>query len=155
MKKPSQSELLAAIEAQRGNMSAVARLLHRPRSTVKDWIEKNPVLMQAMDDARETRVDVAEAVVYRSAAVENNLSAAFYILNNDPRARARGWGVQKHEISGPDGRAIEHRNASGGMVDVTTSAQFVASVLGILGAANALGGGSGEGDESAETGDTE
>lgn len=154
MKKPTETQLLAAIEEGRGNIAQIARHFKRPRTTVQSWIEANPKLASAVEDARETRIDDAEHAVYKAANADN-LSAAFYILNNDPRARARGWGVQKHEISGPNGRAIEHKNASGGMVDVTTSAQFVASVLGILGAANALGGGSGEGDESAETGDTE
>jgi hypothetical protein len=44
-------------------------------------------------------------VVYKGAA-EENLSAAFYILNNDPRAKARGWGP-RHEITGAEGGKLE------------------------------------------------
>jgi hypothetical protein len=97
MKRPSTKDIIAKIEQARGNVSAVARIYGRPRSTVQSWIDNSPTATQALDDARETRVDVAEMVVYKGAA-EENLSAAFYILNNDPRAKARGWGP-RHELA--------------------------------------------------------
>jgi transposase-like protein len=99
MDKPKVSELVEAIEKARGNVSAVARLYGRPWSTVKGWIDASQTAKQALEDARETRVDMAEMVVYKQAS-EENLGAAFYILNNDPKARARGWGVQRHELTG-------------------------------------------------------
>ena len=113
--KPPIKDLINQIERARSNVSAVARHYGRPRSTVQSWIDASPTATQALKDARETRVDTAEMVVYKSAA-EENLSAAFYILNNDPRAKARGWGP-RHEITGADGgefvikRIIEQRDA--------------------------------------------
>ena len=89
--KPSIAELIEQIERSRGNVSQVARLYGRPRSTVQSWIDNSKTAVLALDDARETRVDVAEMVVYKAAA-EENLSGAFYILNNDPKAKKRGWG---------------------------------------------------------------
>jgi len=93
MKKPTTKDIISQVERARGNVSAVARHYGRPRSTVQSWIDASPTATQALDDARETRVDVAEMVVYKLAA-EENPSAAFYILNNDPKAKARGWGAK-------------------------------------------------------------
>ena len=103
MKKPAVDDLIQAIEASKGNVSRVARHYRRARSTVNGWIEASAQAKQALEDARETRVDVAEEVVYKATA-EETLQAAFYILNNDPRAKARGWGPKvQQEVSGPDG----------------------------------------------------
>ncbi len=105
MKRPTVDDLIAQIETARGNVSQVARVYKKPRSTVQDWIDNSTNATRALDDARETRVDVAETVVYKAAA-EETLQAAFYILNNDPKAKARGWGIQRHEVSGVNGGPI-------------------------------------------------
>jgi hypothetical protein len=97
MDKPAVADLITQIERARGNVSSVARVFKRPRSTVQSWIDASATASQALEDARQTRVDTAEMVVYKGAA-EENLSAAFYILNNDPRAKARGWGP-RHELA--------------------------------------------------------
>ena len=104
MDKPPIKDLIAQIEQFRSNVSAVARHYDRPRSTVQSWIDASSTATQALKDARETRVDTAEMVVYKNAA-EENLSAAFYILNNDPRAKARGWGP-RHEVTGAGGERL-------------------------------------------------
>jgi len=106
MDKPTVSDLIKMIAASRGNVSEVARKIDKPRSTVQDWIDNSANATRALDDARETRVDVAETVVYKAAA-EETLQAAFYILNNDPKARARGWGVQQVQHTGDDGGPIK------------------------------------------------
>ena len=106
MDKPTVSDLIKMIAASRGNVSEVARKIDKPRFTVQDWIDKSATATRALEDARETRVDVAETVVYKAAA-EETLQAAFYILNNDPKARARGWGVQQVQHTGDDGGPIK------------------------------------------------
>jgi transposase-like protein len=104
MQKPTTNELIKAIEKSRGNVSAIARLYERPRSTVQTWIDNSALAARALEDSRETRVDTAETTIYKAAA-EENLSAAFYILNNDPRAKKRGWGPRM-ELTGADGGPI-------------------------------------------------
>jgi len=106
MKRPTIDDLITQIETARGNVSQVARVYKKPRSTVQDWIDKSATATRALEDARETRVDVAKTVVYKAAA-EETLQAAFYILNNDPKARARGWGVQQVQHTGDDGGPIK------------------------------------------------
>ena len=106
MDKPKTDDLIKMVAAARGNVSEVARKLDKPRSTVQHWIDNSANATRALDDARETRVDVAETVVYKAAA-EETLQAAFYILNNDPKAKARGWGIQRFEHTGDDGGPIK------------------------------------------------
>ena len=77
MDKPTVSDLITQIETARGNVSQVARVYKKRRSTVQDWIDKSATATRALEDARETRVDVAETVVYKAAA-EETLQAAFY-----------------------------------------------------------------------------
>ena len=105
MDKPPIKDLIAQIERQRSNVSAVARHYGRPRSTVQSWIDNSPTATQALEDARETRVDTAEMVIYKATA-EMNLTAAFFLVNNDPRAKARGWGP-RHEVTGAEGGKLE------------------------------------------------
>ena len=93
MNKPPIKDLIAQIERAMSNVSAVARHYGRPRSTVQSWIDTSATATQALNDARETRVDTAEMVVYKAAS-EENLQGAFYILNNDPKAKERGWGAR-------------------------------------------------------------
>ena len=102
--KPPIKDLITQIERARSNVSAVARHYGRPRSTVQSWIDASATATQALSDEIKRRVDMAEMVVYKAAS-EENLTAAYYILNNDPEAKARGWGP-RHEITGKDGGEI-------------------------------------------------
>lgn len=103
-------DLIELIKKHRGNVSAVARALGLPRSTVQDWIDASTTASTALEDERETRVDVAETVIYKAAS-EENIQAAMFILNNDPRAKKRGWGIQRHELTGADGGPIQTETA--------------------------------------------
>lgn len=107
MRKPKTSDLIDAIHRSKGNLSQVARMFDAPRSTVQGWVAKMPGAAQALEDARETRVDLAEYVVYKAMA-EETLQAAFYVLNNDPRAKKRGWGPRQ-EVTGGDGGPVQVR----------------------------------------------
>ena len=115
--KPPIKDLIAQIVQFRSNVSAVARHYGRPRSTVQSWIDASPTATQALNDAREERVDTAEMVVYKAAS-EENLQGAFYILNNDPKAKERGWGP-RHEITSKDGEPMRVKVIDYGLDDDT------------------------------------
>lgn len=111
--KPTIGKLVEEIEKAQGNISQVARRYNRPRSTVQGWIESSPTALAALEDAREARVDDAETAVY-NAMEADNVQAAFYVLNNHPHARRRGWGIRQTDITSggqPITRIIEERNA--------------------------------------------
>lgn len=105
MKRPPVKDLVKKIEEARGNISAMSRAYGRPRSTVQGWINASEIAKQALDDQRETVVDVAESVLFKRILAED-LPAVFYVLNNSRQAKDRGWGPRS-EISGPDGKQIE------------------------------------------------
>jgi len=103
MKKPSISDLIEKIHENEGNVSGVARCYGRARSTVQSWIDASSTAIEALEDARESRVDKAEEIVY-SEMEKGTLQAAFYVLNNHPLAKKRGWGPKvQQEHTGGDG----------------------------------------------------
>lgn len=113
-KRPPVDELIDQIRNAKGNVAAVARAYKVSRTAVYHWIYASALARQALDDERETMVDVAESVLYKNVVNGDN-SAVFYTLNNSPYAKRRGWGPRQ-EISGPDGGAVQ---LSGKMVIVT------------------------------------
>jgi hypothetical protein len=96
--KPKATELVEQIKNAKGNISAVARAYKVSRTAVYQWIEATATAKQALADERETMVDVAESALYRNV-VQGENSAIFYVLNNSPEAKRRGWGP-KIEHSG-------------------------------------------------------
>lgn len=104
-RKPSAKELVVKITEAKGNISAVARAYHVSRTTVYGWIRESTAALQALSDERETMVDVAESILYRRAAIDMDMTAVAYILNNMREAKTRGWGP-RHEIAGADGSEI-------------------------------------------------
>ena len=104
--KPKLDVLIEQIHLAKGNISAVARAFdNTPRSTVKRWIEGSHRAQQAVQDARERLVDAAENVLYRKAIEEQELTAVFYVMNNSPESKRRGWGPRT-EVTGKDGGDI-------------------------------------------------
>jgi hypothetical protein len=97
-KRPKASELIKKIGEGKGNVSAVARAFGVTRAAVYKWSETTPTAKEALADERETMVYVAESALYRNV-VQGENSAIFYVLNNSPEAKRRGWGP-KIEHSG-------------------------------------------------------
>ena len=104
MAKPKAAQLIEKIHEAKGNISAVADVFGVARKTVYDWIESTPTAQQALADARERSADTAISKLHQ-AVDEGNLNAVFYVINNSPETKRRGWGP-RHEITGKDGGAI-------------------------------------------------
>jgi hypothetical protein len=104
MARPKASELIGKIKEAKGNISAIARAYDAPRSTVYSWIEFYPSTMQALVDERERSADTAISKLHQ-AVDEGNLNAVFYVINNSPETKRRGWGPRQ-EITGKDGDVI-------------------------------------------------
>lgn len=101
MAKPSVNQVEELIDLKKGNVSAVARALGYSRTQVYKWISDSPTLQRVLDDSRETMVDTAESLIYKRMAVDDDLAAAMYVLNNSPQAKRRGWGPKvQQEHSG-------------------------------------------------------
>jgi hypothetical protein len=74
------------------------------RTAVYQWIESTPTAQQALADARERSADTAISKLHQ-AVDEGNLNAVFYVINNSPETKRRGWGPRQ-EITGKDGDVI-------------------------------------------------
>lgn len=97
-------KIKAAIEAKGGNLTKAAEALGVSRTAMYNRINASEELQNALEDAREAMVDLAEAVLITQLN-KNNLTAAAIVLNNSPSAKKRGWGP-RHEVSGTDGGAV-------------------------------------------------
>lgn len=104
-RKPKTAELVEKIAEAKGNISAVARAYSVSRRTVYGWIAESATAQQALADERETMVDTAESILYRRVAVDQDMTAVAYVLNNMREAKARGWGPRQ-EHTGADGDAL-------------------------------------------------
>lgn len=94
-----------ALAKSGGNVAAAARALGMNRSSLFQRILRTPSLKEAMEDERETMVDVAESML-RKAVHEGDMTAIMYTLNNSPAAKRRGWGPRQ-EVTGADGDGIK------------------------------------------------
>lgn len=104
-RKPKTAELVEKIAEAKGNISAIARAYGVARRTVYGWIAESVTAQQALADEREAMVDTAESILYRRVAVDQDMTAVAYVLNNMKEAKRRGWGPRQ-EVSGVDGDVI-------------------------------------------------
>lgn len=86
-----------------GNISAAARRLNVDRAAVVNAIKHHESVKQAHDEAADQITDIAEDHLV-SGVRSGDWRQVMYWLEN--KARDRGYGVKRTEISGPGGQAI-------------------------------------------------
>ena len=104
-----------ALTAAKGFVSVAARGLGCADNTVRNYIERYAVCKQAVTDARESMIDIAEGRLYQNINSGDNTAIIFYLKT---QAKHRGYierYEQKTEISGPNGddipmRVVDYRN---------------------------------------------
>ena len=93
------------IATHRGNVSAVARQLKMPRSSVHVIIQADPVLKQLLDDERERMLDNAEDRL--GLAVDKGEAwAVCFTLKT--QGKERGYS-ERQELTGKDGADLVPR----------------------------------------------
>lgn len=75
------------------------------REGLRVRVNKSPLLQQALSDAREELVDIAENRLLDNV-LAGDMTAIIWTLKASPAAKARGWG-EKQEISGPNNGPVE------------------------------------------------
>lgn len=93
-KQPSAAELIAEIDAKRGNISAVARTYGVSRGTVYNWMAGKATVQQALEDARETMIDNAESMLYKKVLEGSTAELLFFLKT---QGRNRGY-VERQEL---------------------------------------------------------
>lgn len=67
--------------------AAIASRIHR--STYYDWIDRDPVFLQAVEDCKEDCSDQVESSVFKKAINGSTLDAIFYLKAHRPKFRDR------------------------------------------------------------------
>lgn len=88
------AQVIAALQQSGGIMAHAARKLGIDRSTLHTRIHKSPVLMGALDEAKETNLDVAESKLMK-AVNDGELAAIFFYLKT--QGKRRGY-IERHEF---------------------------------------------------------
>lgn len=90
------------IHAKRGNLTRVALALGVSRTALYKRIAASPRLQAAIEESRNTTIDLIEDGVIEKA-LAGELTAQLAVLNNHPVSRERGWGKQAVEVTGANG----------------------------------------------------
>ena len=85
----STEELAELLKKAFGNVSAVARELNVTRQSLWARINKSKSLQDAVEEARETIVDIAESKLFK--AVEAGMEWAVKRVLDSKRGQDRGW----------------------------------------------------------------
>lgn len=94
-KKPSNEKLIELINKSGGIILPIATALHVSRRAVYDWIHADKELSNAMDDARESTIDIVESKYFKSA-INGDTRAQEFLLKT--LGKNRGY-VEKQEVS--------------------------------------------------------
>lgn len=95
-KRRSDEEIMNAIEAHRGNISAAARVLGYTRPALSNRISNTPELAEHLAHVRETSVDHAESLLWVHIEQKENLQALLEYLK--AQGKKRGYGNQSIDM---------------------------------------------------------
>lgn len=95
--------VIQLIREKRGNLSAVARELKVSRPTLYKYLESRTTVQDALEEARETMLDEAEAKLYEKVLNGDTAELIFFLKT---RGKSRGY-VERTEHTGADGDAIK------------------------------------------------
>lgn len=103
MSKKSKKAIIEAIKDSGGIMSTIARRLGVTWHTADSWIKQYNETRQALQDERETILDLAESTLFKNIK-DGNSQDAKWLLST--MGKNRGYS-ERHEITGQDGEPIE------------------------------------------------
>ena len=101
---PVKRDIVGAITASRGYISAASDLLGCSRVTIYRYLQKYPEAREALQDARERRHDHVESKLMNLIDAENVTAIIFYLKT---QCKERGYVERvQQEVSGSDGGPI-------------------------------------------------
>lgn len=109
MAKYSKRQIADALRKSGGRVTTACQYLEKAygrkisRDAIYQWMNRHPDLKDVRDWAVDRIVDIAEHNLWQSVRA-GNVKDSRYVLNS--LGRSRGYGVQRHEHSGPDGKPI-------------------------------------------------
>ena len=104
-KYPTKKEIDRIADAVRkgdGLQSTTAKQLNISRQVFRDWMKKYPVIVKALDDAKELMLDVAECQLHKEIKKGRAWAICFYLKT---QGKARGY-IERQEVTGAGGDPI-------------------------------------------------
>ena len=103
MSRKSKKAIIEAIKDSGGIMSTIARRLGVTWHTADSWVKQYDETKQALQDERETILDLAESTLFRNIK-DGNSQDAKWLLST--MGKNRGYN-ERQEITGVDGGPID------------------------------------------------
>ena len=91
--KVTAAEIYEALVASEGNVTAAGRALRLSRHKLQERIDRNPQLLQLMDDLREEVIDIAESNQFARAKSGADPNAERFVLQTLGRKRGYSTSV--------------------------------------------------------------
>ncbi len=96
-------EIVEALLAARGNISATAKALEVPRAYIQNKIDSDPELKCVADDLKAEVLDKAEDNIF-SAVMNGDKDQSQFVVRH--LGKDRGW-TTRQESTGKDGKPME------------------------------------------------
>lgn len=112
-KPPTIAQAIKAIKKHRGTITYAARECKISRSTFYKMMKKDSSLAEAVEDAKESLLDLAEIKLYEKIE-QGDLTAIIFTLKT--QGYKRGWSqspqVHRVEVSGPGGGPVQSEDVT-------------------------------------------
>src|SRR3990167_6133961 len=95
--KYTAEQVIEAVRRNKGILTLAARDLHCTRQTVHNYVNRYPTIKAAMDDERDSLLDMAEGKLFEQVR-KGNMTAIIFTLKT--LGKHRGY-VERQEVSGP------------------------------------------------------
>ena len=95
-------QVIDAIRESKGILTVAARKLACSRSTLQRYVSNYPTVAQAVNDERESLLDLAEGSLFEQVR-KGNITAIIFTLKTI--GKHRGY-VERQEVTGADGGAV-------------------------------------------------
>lgn len=82
-------QIIALIEKYRGNISKIADAIGSNRQSIRRFIDKNPDVLEALNNSRERWIDDIEESVLARAHESNDTALQCFVLKT--QGKSRGW----------------------------------------------------------------
>lgn len=96
-------QMIEAIVAAEGNLSAAARALGCNRATVHRYVNAYATVRDAYEDAVEIKLDHVESKLHENIDKNDTTSIIFYLKT---KGKHRGY-VERQEFTGKDGESMQ------------------------------------------------
>jgi hypothetical protein len=100
--KYTPEQVIAAIERSHGKVSLAAKALKCTRQTVLNYTKDYPQVKQALEDARELTLDIAEDKLFKAIQKGQSWAICFYLKT---QGKKRGY-IERQEHTGLDGEPL-------------------------------------------------